>query len=328
MPGLSRRKLAAMALAAVSGSLARAAHAQREFPSRPIRWIVPYPPGAIADIVARTVGTQLAIDTGQPVQIENRAGGNTALGAIEAARAPADGYTVLSTDNGTLVFNPALYRNLSYDPARDFAPVTLLGRLPMVLLVGPSSGVKDARAFIADARAFPGKVSFASAGTGTVQHLAMELLQRQAGLRMVHVPYRGAAPALADLAGGQLPAMMSDLAAANRFIQGGKARALAVANATRLPQLPAVPTFAELGLPRVEAAALLGLAVPAGTPPELVARLQQAMASAIHNPVVLRKLAEFGVEPVGGTPARFEALIGDETARWHPLIKSLNLSLD
>ncbi|MDP9894787.1 tripartite-type tricarboxylate transporter receptor subunit TctC [Variovorax boronicumulans] len=317
-----------MALAAVSGSLARAAHAQREFPSRPIRWIVPYPPGAIADIVARTVGTQLAIDTGQPVQIENRAGGNTALGAIEAARAPADGYTVLSTDNGTLVFNPALYRNLSYDPARDFAPVTLLGRLPMVLLVGPSSGVKDARAFIADARAFPGKVSFASAGTGTVQHLAMELLQRQAGLRMVHVPYRGAAPALADLAGGQLPAMMSDLAAANRFIQGGKARALAVANATRLPQLPAVPTFAELGLPRVEAAALLGLAVPAGTPPELVARLQQAMASAIHNPVVLRKLAEFGVEPVGGTPARFEALIGDETARWHPLIKSLNLSLD
>ena len=328
MPGLSRRKLAALALAAVSGTLARVAHAQREFPSRPIRWIVPYPPGAIADIVARTVGTQLAIDTGQPVQIENRAGGNTALGAIEAARAPADGYTVLSTDNGTLVFNPALYRNLSYDPARDFAPVTLLGRLPMVLLVGPSSGVKDARAFIADARAFPGKVSFASAGTGTVQHLAMELLQRQAGLRMVHVPYRGAAPALADLAGGQLPAMMSDLAAAFRFVQSGKARALAVANATRLPQLPAVPTFAELGLPRVEAAALMGLAVPAGTPPELVARLQQAMASAIHNPVVLRKLAEFGVEPVGSTPARFEALIGDETARWHPLIKDLGLLLD
>ncbi|MGF6350624.1 Bug family tripartite tricarboxylate transporter substrate binding protein [Variovorax sp. W2I14] len=325
MPGLSRRKLAALALAAVSG---RAVQAQRDFPSKPIRWIVPYPPGAIADIVARTLGTQLAIDTGQPVQIENRAGGNTALGAIEAARAPADGYTVLSTDNGTLVFNPALYRNLSYDPARDFAPVTLLGRLPMVLLVGPSSGVKDARAFIADARAFPGKVSFASAGTGTVQHLAMELLQRQAGLRMVHVPYRGAAPALADLAGGQLPAMMSDLAAAHRFIQGGKARALAVANATRLPQLPAVPTFAELGMPRIEAAALMGLVVPAGTPPELVARLQQTVASAIHNPVVLRKLAEFGVEPVGSTPAQFEALIGDEMARWHPLIKSLNLSLD
>ena len=325
MPALSRRKLAALALAVAWGT---AAHAQREFPARPIRWIVPYPAGAGADIVARTIGTQLAIDAGQPVQIENRAGGNTALGAIEAARAPADGYTVLSADNGTLVFNPALYRNLSYNPARDFAPVTLLGRLPMVLLVGPSSGVKDARAFIEDARAFPGKISFASAGTGSPQHLAMELLERQAGLRMVHVPYRGAAPALADLTGGQLAAMMCDLAAANRFLQSGKVRALAVANATRLPQLPEVPTFAELGMPQVEAAALMGLVAPAGTPPEAVARLQQSVASAIHNPAVRRKLAEFGVEPVGSTPAQFEALIGNETVRWHALIKDLNLSLD
>ena len=325
MPGLSRRKLAALALAVVS---VRAAHAQREFPARPIRWIVPYPAGAGADIVARAIGTQLAVDAGQPVQIDNRAGGNTALGAVEAARAPADGHTVLSADNGTLVFNPALYRNLSYNPARDFTPVTLLGRLPMVLLVGPASGVRDARAFIEDARAFPGKISFASAGTGSPQHLAMALLERQAGLRMVHVPYRGAAPALADLAGGQLPAMMCDLAAASRFIRSGKVRALAVANATRLPQLPEVPTFAELGMPQVEAAALLGLVAPAGTPPEVVARLQQSVASAIHNPAVQRKLAEFGVEPVGSTPAQFEALIGRESARWHALIRELGLSLD
>jgi len=325
MPGLSRRKLAALALAVVSVG---AAHAQREFPARPIRWIVPYPAGAGADIVARAIGTQLAVDAEQPVQIDNRAGGNTALGAVEAARAPADGYTVLSADNGTLVFNPALYRNLSYNPARDFAPVTLLGRLPMVLLVGPASGVRDARAFVEDARAFPGKISFASAGTGSPQHLAMELLERQAGLRMVHVPYRGAAPALADLAGGQLPAMMCDLAAASRFIRSGKVRALAVANATRLPQLPEVPTFAELGMPQVEAAALMGLVAPAGTPPEAVVRLQQSVASAIHNPAVQRKLAEFGVEPVGSTPAQFEALIGSESARWHALIRELGLSLD
>ena len=325
MPGLSRRKLAALALAVVS---VRAAHAQREFPARPIRWIVPYPAGAGADIVARTIGTQLAVDAGQPVQIDNRAGGNTVLGAVEAARAPADGYTVLSADNGTLVFNPALYRNLGYNPARDFAPVTLLGRLPMVLLVGPASGVRDARAFLEDARAFPGKISFASAGTGSPQHLAMALLERQAGLRMVHVPYRGAAPALADLAGGQLPAMMCDLAAASRFIRSGKVRALAVANPTRLPQLPEVPTFAELGMPQVEAAALMGLVAPAGTPPEVVARLQQSVASAIHNPAVQRKLAEFGIEPVGSTPAQFEALIGRESARWHALIRELGLSLD
>ncbi len=240
--------LAMAALAATA--LPRAAKAQFTYPAKPIRWIVPYPAGAGADIVARTIGTQLAVDAGQPVFIENRAGGNTALGAIEVARAPADGYTLLSADNGTLVFNPALYRNLSYNPSRDFAPVTLLGRLPMVLLVGPSSGQKDARAFIEDARAFPGKVSFASAGTGSPQHLAMELLEREAGLEMVHVPYRGAAPALADVAGGQLPVMMCDLAAARRFIQSGKLRALAVAHPRRLAQLPAVPTFAELGMPR------------------------------------------------------------------------------
>jgi tripartite-type tricarboxylate transporter receptor subunit TctC len=318
--------LAMAALAATA--LPRAAKAQFTYPAKPIRWIVPYPAGAGADIVARTIGTQLAVDAGQPVFIENRAGGNTALGAIEVARAPADGYTLLSADNGTLVFNPALYRNLSYNPSRDFAPVTLLGRLPMVLLVGPSSGQKDARAFIEDARAFPGKVSFASAGTGSPQHLAMELLEREAGLEMVHVPYRGAAPALADVAGGQLPVMMCDLAAARRFIQSGKLRALAVAHPRRLAQLPAVPTFAELGMPRVEAASLMGLVVPANTPGEVVMRLQQSVASAIHNPVVLRKLAEFGVEPVGDAPAQFAALLQGESARWHPLIRDLNLSLD
>lgn len=308
--------------------LPRAAKAQLAYPSRSIRWIVPYQAGAGTDIVARTIGAQLAIDWGQSVSIENRAGGNTALGAIEAARAPADGYTLLSADSGTLVFNPALYRNLSYNPSRDFAPVTLLGRLPMVLLVGPASGVKDAQAFIDDARAFPGKVSYASAGTGSPQHLSMELLEREAGLEMVHVPYRSAAAAVADVAGGQLPVMMCDLAASRRFIQSGRLRPLAVANPSRLAQLPRVPTFAEIGLPRVEAAALMGLVVPANTPGEIVSRLQQSVASAIHNPAVQRRLSEYGVEPAGDTPSRFAALLQGESARWHPLIRDLNLSLD
>ncbi len=190
------------------------ARAQREFPNRPIRWIVPYPAGGGSDFLTRIVGNQLAIDTGQPVVVENRTGGNTSLGAAEVLRAPADGYSVLSADNGTLVFNPVLYRNLGYNPQRDFAPVTLIGRFPLVLLVGPASGVRDARAFLEDARAYPGKISYASAGTGSPHHLAMELLQRQARLRMLHVPYRGAANAVADVAGGQLQAMMCDLAAA------------------------------------------------------------------------------------------------------------------
>lgn len=325
MPGLTRRELAVLALAALAGTPVRA---QGEFPERPVRWIVPYAAGTGPDIVARTVGAQLALDAGQPVQIENRAGGNTALGAIEAARAPADGCTVLSADNATLVFNPAIYRHLGYDPARDLAPVTLIGRLPMVLLVGPASGVRDARAFIEDARAFPGKVSYASAGIGSVQHLAMALLGREAGLRMEHAAYRGAAPALADLAGGHVGAMMCDLFAGQRFIRSGRVRALAVAAPARLPLLPGVPAFAELGLPRVEAAALLGLAVPAATPDDRVAQLQQAVASAVHAPAALQRLAEVHVEPVGGTRAQFEALIGSETARWRGLIRDLDLSLD
>jgi tripartite-type tricarboxylate transporter receptor subunit TctC len=323
------KKLLAMliaGLAALAG--ASAVQAQAAYPAKPIRWIVPYPAGGGSDFLARTIGNQLAIDVAQPVLIDNKAGGNTAIAAAETARAAPDGYTVLSADNGTLVFNPVLYRNLSYNPTRDLAPVTLMGRFPMVLIVGPASNAKDAKDFIAQAKAQPGKISFASAGAGSPHHLAMELLKQQAGLHMVHIPYRGAAPALADVAGGQLAAMMTDVAAGNAFIKGGKVRALAVANATRLPQLPDVPTFAELGIPNVEAAALVGLVAPAATPPEVIASLQKSVAAAIRNPAVNKKLMDFGVEPVGSSSAEFAALIASESTRWHKLIRDLKIFLD
>jgi tripartite-type tricarboxylate transporter receptor subunit TctC len=313
-------------LAALAG--ASAVQAQAAYPSKPIRWIVPYPAGGGSDFLARTIGNQLATDVAQPVLIDNKAGGNTAIAAAETARAAPDGYTVLSADNGTLVFNPVLYRNLSYNPTRDLAPVTLMGRFPMVLIVGPASNAKDAKDFIAQAKAQPGKISFASAGAGSPHHLAMELLKQQAGLHMVHIPYRGAAPALADVAGGQLAAMMTDVAAGNAFIKSGKVRALAVANAKRLPQLPDVPTFAELGIPNVEAAALVGLVAPAATPPEVIARLQKSVAAAIRNPAVDKKLTDFGVEPVGSSSAEFGALIASESTRWHKLIRDLKIFLD
>jgi tripartite-type tricarboxylate transporter receptor subunit TctC len=323
------KKLLAMliaGLAALAG--VSAVQAQAAYPAKPIRWIVPYPAGGGSDFLARTIGNQLAIDVAQPVLIDNKAGGNTAIAAAETARAAPDGYTVLSADNGTLVFNPVLYRNLSYNPTRDLAPVTLMGRFPMVLIVGPASNAKDAKDFIAQAKAQPGKISFASAGAGSPHHLAMELLKQQAGLHMVHIPYRGAAPALADVAGGQLAAMMTDVAAGNAFIKGGKVRALAVANATRLPQLPDVPTFAELGIPNVEAAALVGLVAPAATPPEVIASLQKSVAAAIRNPAVNKKLMDFGVEPVGSSSAEFAALIASESTRWHKLIRDLKIFLD
>ncbi len=317
------RCLAVLSLAAVATS----AGAQT-FPAKPIRWLVPYAAGGGSDFLARTVAQTLSTQVGQPVLVDNKPGGNTALAAAETARAPADGYTVLSADNGTLVFNPALYKSLSYSPTKDLAPVTLMGKFPMILVVGANSGIATAKDFIARAKAKPGDVSYASAGAGSPHHLAMELLKVEAGLFMVHVPYRGAAPALADVVGGQLPAMMVDLAAGAGFIKGGKVRALAVANPTRLPQLPDVPTFAELGYKNVEAAALVGVVVPSATPPEVVNTLNRQLVAAIHEPSVNKRMVDFGVEPVGNTPAQYTALLKAETVRWHKLIRDLKITLD
>ncbi len=302
--------------------------AQAAYPEQPIRWLVPYPAGGGSDFLARTIGNSLGPITGQSIVVENKPGGNTAIAASDVARAPADGYTVLSADNGTMVFNSALYSKLSYSPEKDLAPVTLMGRFPMILVVGPNSDAKDARDFVAQAKAAPGKLNYGSAGAGSPHHLAMELLKTQAGLDMAHIPYRGAAPALGDLAGGQIPAMMVDLAAGAGFIKSGKVRALAVAHDQRLPQLPDVPTFAELGFKGVEAAALVGLVAPAGLPEDVKTTLQKQVAAAIQQPQVKQKLIEFGVEPVGSSAADYAALLRTETARWHQLIKDLKITLD
>jgi tripartite-type tricarboxylate transporter receptor subunit TctC len=317
----------ARCLAVLSLAAAASASAQT-FPAKPIRWLVPYAAGGGSDFLARTVAQTLSAQVGQPVLVDNKPGGNTALAAAETARAPADGYTVLSADNGTLVFNPALYKSLSYSPTKDLAPVTLMGKFPMILVVGANSGIATAKDFIARAKAKPGDLSYASAGAGSPHHLAMELLKVEAGLFMVHVPYRGAAPALADVVGGQLPAMMVDLAAGAGFIKGGKVRALAVANPTRLPQLPDVPTFAELGYRNVEAAALVGVVVPSATPPEVVNTLNRQLVAAINEPSVRTRMTDFGVEPVGSTPAPYAALLKSETVRWHKLIRDLKITLD
>lgn len=315
-------------IAALSLVVAAASAGAQTYPAKPIRWIVPYAAGGGSDFLARTVAQTLSTQVGQPVLVDNKPGGNTALAAAETARAPADGYTVLSADNGTLVFNPALYKSLSYNPTKDLTPVTLMGKFPMILVVGANSGIASARDFIAKAKAKPGDLSYASAGAGSPHHLAMELFKVEAGLFMVHVPYRGAAPALADVVGGQLPAMMVDLAAGAGFIKGGKVRALAVANPTRLPQLPDVPTFAELGYKNVEAAALVGVVVPSATPAEAVNTLNRQLVAAINEPSVRTRMIDFGVEPVANTPAQYAALLKSETVRWHKLIRDLKITLD
>ncbi|WP_444814101.1 Bug family tripartite tricarboxylate transporter substrate binding protein [Variovorax arabinosiphilus] len=323
-----KKYLACALLALPMWAATNAAAQPAAYPSKPIRWIVPYAAGGGSDFLARTIGQTLSTQVGQPVLVDNKPGGNTALGAAETARAPADGYTVLSADNGTMVFNPALYKSLSYSPTKDLAPVTLMGRFPMILVVGANSGIASAQDFIAQARAKPGSMNYASAGAGSPHHLGMELLKVQSKVFMVHVPYRGAAPALADVAGGQVPAMMVDMAAGAGFIKGGKVKALAVANATRLPQLPDVPTFAELGIKNVEAAALVGMVVPAATPPDVVNALNKSVVAAINEPGVRKRLIDFGVEPVGNTPAQFAELLRNETTRWQKLITDLKITLD
>ncbi len=302
-------------------------HAQ-SYPAKPIRWLVPYPAGGGSDFLARTVGQALSVLVAQPVLVDNKPGGNTAIAASETARAAPDGYTILSADNGTMVFNTALYSKLSYNPEKDLAPVTLMGRFPMILVVGPGSDAKTAKDFIAKAKANPGSLSYGSAGAGSPHHLAMELLKVEAGLHMLHIPYRGAAPALVDVAGGQIPAMMVDMAAGAAFIKSGKIRPLAVANATRLPQFPEIPTFAELGWKNVEAAALVGIVAPSGTAPDVINTLQKQVSAVISQPSIKQKLMDFGIEPVGSTPQQFADLLRTENVRWHKLIKTQQITLD
>lgn len=317
-----------VALSAVPLALAGGAVLAQSYPSKPIRWVVPYPAGGGTDFLTRTLGQQLSTQVGQPVVVDNKPGAGTALAASEVARSAPDGYTVMTADNGTLVFNQFLYKKLSYNPEKDLTPITLMGRFPMILVVAQGSDVKDAKDFIAKAKASPGKFSYASAGAGSPHHLAMEMLKVTAGLHMVHIPYRGAAPALGDLVGGQVQVMMVDMAAGSGFIKGGKVRPLAVANDQRLPQLPNVPTFAELGYKGFEASAQVGLAGPAGLPNEVRDVLQKQVAAAIQTPAIKQKLIEFGIEPVGSTSQAYAELLQKERARWQKVIKEQSLTLD
>lgn len=322
MKRLIRSVILLFAMAATGSAFAQA------YPSRTIRWIVPYAAGGGSDALARVIQPALQRELGQPVVIENKPGAASAIAAVEVARAAPDGYTIFSADNGTLVYNPALYRKLPYDPQKDFAPVSLMGRLPTILVAGPATQAKDLKELVAQVKAANGKFSFASAGTGSPHAMAMELFRSQAGLDMIHVPYRGGALSLADVAGGQVPIVMTDYAGGGGMIKGGKVRPLAVANAKRLPQLPDVPTFGELGYKEVLAEAFAGIVVPARTPPDVIAKLQAAVAAAVRDPQVNAKLLDIGYEPVGGTPEQFTAVLQQEIPRWHKLIRDLNISLD
>jgi tripartite-type tricarboxylate transporter receptor subunit TctC len=298
------------------------------YPTKPVKLIVPYPPGGGSDTFARTVSPKLSDELGQQFIIDNKPGAATIIGADLAAKSPADGYTLLLGDNSTYAVNSSLYKKMPYDALKDFSPITLTARFALVLVVNPSVQAQNVQDFIRLAKSQPGKLSYGSPGAGSPHHLAMELFAQRAGISLVHVPYKGGAPATQDLLGGSLPAMMLDFATASQHIKSGKLRALAAASDKRLPQLADVPTIAESGYPGYEAWAWQGIVAPAGTPPAVITRLNAALTKVAADPDVKKRMTDLGGDFVPSTPAAMQSYMRAETAKWAKIIKDANISIE
>lgn len=312
---------AVLALALPLASLAQA------YPAKPIRWILGYPPGGGTEFIARTVANTLSAQLGQPIVIENRPGAAAILGAKAAAESAPDGYTVFMADNGTFVYHLGIYKKLPYDPNRDFIPVGMIVRGYMLLLTGPS-GPKSAQELVALARSRPGKLNNASNGSGTAHHLAAELLKQRAGIDVVNIPFKGTAAVMSEIMSERVVMGFADISAARGALNGGKVRALAVASKKRLAALPDVPTFEELGYPGFEVFFWQGLAVPAGTPPDIVSRLSSELFKTLNTPDVQKRLTEAGMDVLPTSSEQMAQLMRADQAFWVPLIKKLGISVD
>lgn len=304
------------------------AFAQSAYPDQPIKWFVPYPAGGGTDVLARTLAEAMRAGVGQPLLVENRPGAATNIASEQVARAKADGYTVMSADNAMMAFNEHLFKKLPYNPDKDFTYIGTIGRLPLALVVNPNFPAKTLAEFLAYVKANPGKVDYASPGAGSPHHLAMEMFKTRTKTELTHVPYKGAAPAVQDVVGGQVPVMFLDLAAGLPFIQSQKVRVLAMGTAKRSPALPDVPTLAELGVADADVYAFQGLVGPANLPAPVVAKLNQELNRALSDPAVVKKFADFGIEPIKSTPELFRALARSESDRWGSIIKVNRIQLD
>jgi tripartite-type tricarboxylate transporter receptor subunit TctC len=301
--------------------------AAQEWPAKPVRIIVPFPPGGSADLLPRAVAEKLAEKWGQPVIVENRPGAAGNIGADAVYRAEPDGYTLLSAPPPPLVINRLLYQRLSYDSS-PFVPITVIGAIPNVLLVHPKTNVSTVQEFIALAKANPGKLNYASQGSGSTSHLTAELFKSMAGgLRITHVPYKGTAPALADLLGGQVEMMCDNLGVSLPHVRSGKLKALAVASAKRVKSLPDVPALAET-LPGFEAVAWFGIVAPPKTPPAIVEKVAAGVQEALRLPEVQKRLSELSAEPMGLTPADTAEYMKREVQRWAAVIKSAGVKAE
>src|SRR5438094_6928935 len=302
--------------------------AQQPYPSKPITWVVGFPPGGGADGVTRLVSSKVSQNIGQPIVVENRPGASSIIAAQYVAQQPADGYTIFSAEQGALVFNAALYSKLPYDPQRDFTPVCDMIRAPLVLVVHPSFPATDLKSFIAEVKRQPGKLNFGSPGRGLAHHLAMEALKRRAGLDIVDLQYKGIAPVVQDTISGQIPIAVIDTVVLLPHLKSGKLRAIAAFANKRLAVLPEVPALGELGYEGMDIAPIVVVVAPRNTAPETRRRLNSETGRAVRDPEVSGKLSGLGLEIIADTPEQFAAFLQSEASRWLPFIRSLNIKLD
>jgi tripartite-type tricarboxylate transporter receptor subunit TctC len=316
------------ALATLGFAAFAAAQSPANYPTKPVRFYTPYPPGGTTDVLARLVGAKLQEAWGQPFIVEAKPGAGGNVGTDVVAKSPPDGYTILMGASGPLAINVSLFKNLPYDPARDLAPVILTAAVPLILVTHPSMPVKNLKEFIALMKSRPGQFNYASAGPGTPQHLTAEMFKFMAKVDMNHVPYKGSGPAITDLIGGQIPLAFESMIAVLPQVKGGKLKALAVTSAKRSPTLPDVPTVAESGVPGFESIAWYGVVAPAKTPPEIINKLNAEMKRVLGLPDIRQRLSELGSDNVAGTPEQFGALINSEIAKWAKVVKQANVQLD
>jgi len=323
---MKKTLLSAIALALACAALPAAA--QQTYPSKPLRFIVPWPPGGAADLIARMIGERLSPALGQPVIVENRPGAGGIIGTEAAAKSAPDGYTMLLGSTGPNAINMSLYSKLPYDPLKDLTPFTQLTALPLLLVAGPTLPVNSVKELLAYAKANPGKVSVASVGAGTAQHLAGEIFKSMGGVQWLHVAYKGSGPAFTDLLGGQVQMLFDNIPASMPHIKGGKVRVLAVTSATRSSALPEVPTVAEAGLPGYEAVAWQNLLVPAGTPRPILDRLNAEVVKIVRTPEVSERLVGLGAIVIASSVDEAGAHLRNEAEKWGRAVRAAGVKLD